>query len=165
MGTMAWPSLHIVNLERALDDLEHLVDAPPHDQPDEISRAMARFLVVRTCGFIEQVIEESCRAYMISKATPAVARFGSSWLGRGMNPSPERMIALVNRFDTVWGTELEDLLKADDEFLARELAFLVDRRNKIAHGLNEGIGARKALDLKSAAVSVTDWFILRFNPS
>jgi hypothetical protein len=41
---------------------------------------------------------------------------------------------------------------------------LVDRRNQIAHGLSEGVGIRKALDLKITACEVADWFILRFNP-
>jgi hypothetical protein len=56
-------------------------------------------------------------------------------------------------------------LDANDERLARELAFLVDCRNKIAHGLNEGIGSQKALALKDVAVEIADWFVLRFNPT
>jgi len=55
-------------------------------------------------------------------------------------------------------------LEADDQRLRRELAFLVDRRNKIAHGLNEGIGTVKALALKDVASEAADWFIARFNP-
>lgn len=125
---------------------------------------MARFLVVRACGFLEQVIEECCRALATSKASPRISSFATSWLGRGFNPTPDRVVGLVRRFDSTWALELETLLGQDDELLARELSFLVDRRNKIAHGLSEGIGARKALDLVSASRAVADWFVQRFDP-
>jgi hypothetical protein len=71
----------------------------------------------------------------------------------------------VGRFNATWSNELAELLEADDELLHRELSLLLDRRNRIAHGLNEGITGRKALDLKKTACTVADWFILRFNPS
>jgi hypothetical protein len=164
LWTGAWPSRDITNLQRALKELKQLTEHPSGDQPDEVSRALARFLVVRTCGFLEQVIEECCRALILSKASPQVAAFGASWFGRGFNPTPDRIVSLVKRFDSMWATELEEKLEADDELLSRELSFLVDRRNKIAHGLSEGLGARKALDLVAAAEELADWFIARFDP-
>jgi hypothetical protein len=160
----AWPSQDITNLQRALKELEQIVEHPATNQPDEVLRAMARFLVVRTCGFLEQVIEECCRALISSKASPQVASFGSSWFGRGFNPTPERVVYLVRRFDSSWAAEIHDLLEADDQLVARELSFLIDRRNKIAHGLPEGLGARKALDLATTAHELADWFIARFDP-
>jgi hypothetical protein len=81
-----------------------------------------------------------------------------------MNPSPERLIELVRRFDGSWSTELQERLELEDQRIARELKFLVDRRNKIAHGLSEGLGARKALDLAKIAREVADWFVLRLDP-
>jgi hypothetical protein len=56
------------------------------------------------------------------------------------------------------------LFEDNDQELKRELGLLLDRRNAIAHGLNEGLGARKALDLVTYARLVTDWFIVRFDP-
>ena len=56
------------------------------------------------------------------------------------------------------------MFDADDQRLYREVTFLVDRRNKIAHGENEGIGAAKAMRLKGVACELADWFVLRFNP-
>ncbi|MEA2232138.1 MAG: hypothetical protein QOD83_1954 [Solirubrobacteraceae bacterium] len=70
----------------------------------------------------------------------------------------------MGRFDSAWANDLVDFFEADDQRLQREIAFLVDRRNKIAHGLNEGIGPVKALALKEIACEVGDWFIARFNP-
>ena len=74
---------------------------------------------------------------------------------------PDALAILTGRFDSAWANELAEFLEADDQTLQREVAFLVDRRNKIAHGLNEGVGPVKALALKGVACDVGDWFIAR----
>lgn len=161
----SWPSREIQNLNRALGLLECLVkDQASADDPD-VASALAKFLLVRTCGHVEQIVEQCCRAYLQSKSEARVASFGENWLGRGANPRPEKLINLVQRFDVVWSQELSELLHDNDELLSRELSFLVDRRNRIAHGLNEGVGVRKALDLVAPAIEVSEWFILRFDPT
>jgi len=160
----AWPSLTITGLRRSLADVEALVNKPALGEPDEVARALARFLVVRACGYLEQVVDESCGAYITSKSSPQVARHGRSWLGRGANPTPDGLVALVRRFDSSWADDLKKLFEADDPRLHREISLLVDRRNKIAHGLGEGLGARKALDLVSLTLQVADWFVSRFDP-
>ena len=91
--------------------------------------------------------------------------YARTWLERTRNPTFENLTDLVGRFDATWCAEFEQLLSDDDERLKREWAFLVDRRNRIAHGLNEGITRDKALMLKDVVVEVADWFILRFNPA
>jgi hypothetical protein len=138
---------------------------PERGQSDEVTRALARFLVVRACGYLEQVSEESCKSFIHSKTIPQVSAYGASWLGRGANPHPENLVQLVERFDATWSDELELLLRDDDELLWREISLLVDRRNKISHGLSEGIGARKALDLAAYATTVANWFLNRFDPT
>lgn len=70
----------------------------------------------------------------------------------------------MGRFDDAWADELNDLLNDNDEYLKRELEFLVDRRNKIAHGLSEGITVRKAIILFDAAQDISDWFVAQFRP-
>lgn len=164
MWEAAWPSLQIVNLGKSLVALEALVQDPEHNRPDEVSAALARFLVVRTCGYLEQVVEECCRSLVASKSAPTVSSFANSWLGRGANPAPDKLVSLVDRFSSTWSGELNALLDNDDQRLRREIALLVDRRNKIAHGLSEGITTRKALDLLRPAREVADWFILRLDP-
>ncbi len=164
MWTDPWPSLALVQLENGLSDIASLVGHPSPNQPDEVTRALSRFLLVRTCGYLEQVVEQCCLAYVTSKASPRVASFGGSWLGRGANPSPERLVELVRRFDSEWADELKELFDAEDQLLHREISFLVDRRNKIAHGLGEGIGARKALDLGTYAGVAADSFNRRYDP-
>ena len=138
---------------------------PPAAQVDEVTRALSRFLVVRTCGYLEQVVEECSSAFISSRSAPQVSSFATSWYsGKGLNPTAERLITLLGRFDGVWAKELEDLLDDDDHRLKSELNLLVDRRNKIAHGLGEGIGSVKALELLGIARDIADWFILRLDP-
>lgn len=125
---------------------------------------LSRLLVVRSCGYVEQTLVEVARGYIAGRSGGPPRSFAHSWLERGPNPTPDALVVMTNRFDAAWAADLQDFLGADDERLARELAFLVDRRNRIAHGLNEGIGVRKALDLKDVATEVADWLIARFNP-
>lgn len=165
MWSQSWPTIAMANMERSLVELAGLIERPPRDQSDEVSAAMARFLVIRSCGYLEQVVAECCRAYLTSKSEGRVSSFASSHLRRGMNPAPEKLAELVRRFDPNWARELEELLKEEDDLLQRELAMLVDKRNKIAHGVSEGIGARKALDLYNVAREIADWFILRIAPT
>lgn len=44
------------------------------------------------------------------------------------------------------------------------MSWLIDRRNKIAHGESVNIGARKALDLVDDTRIVCDWFIRNLDP-
>ena len=157
-----WPSRVLDDLSQSIRNLEILVQGQDPSEP--VSAELSRYLVIRTCGYLEQAVQESCRSYLKSKSDPRSAAFGESWLGRGANPRPESLINLVQKFDKTWGDELDALLSEDDELLKRELEFLVDKRNIISHGLNQGVGQRKALDLVPCARRVTTWFIDRFDP-
>lgn len=169
MPRKSWPPWSILSLETRLDLLAEAVRQPPVRQPndrddDQIQIWLTRFLVVRTCGYLEQVVQESVISHLHSTAGGTVKSFALSWMAKSRNPSPDNLLDIVGRFDGSWRIELQELLDADDRFLYRELAMLVQRRHQIAHGLNEGIGPRKALDLVTVAKTLADWFIRRFNP-
>ena len=158
----AWPSQDMQNLERSLQDVARLVRSRTRLGQTR-QGALSRFLVIRACGFLEQILVECSRAYFLSKSEERVYSFGVSWLGRGMNPSTERLISFANRLGPARASELREMLDADDQHLSSELSLLVDRRNKIAHGLSQGIGARKALDLATAVIITANWFISLFD--
>ena len=160
----AWPSLTLLHLRQAFDRDVALVRRPSRDSGEDEHAALARFLVVRACGYLEQVSEESCKAYIASKSSPQVAAYGNSWFGRGANPTPANLVSLVQRFDPGWADDLQALFDADDGVLSREIYFLVDRRNKIAHGVSESTGAGKALGLAEHSQTVAEWFLVRFDP-
>ncbi len=160
-----WPPLLVANLKSNLDSLAMLVDRPPgHLDDPEIQPWLCRILVVRSCGYLEQVTVEVCRSYVAQKSGGLVRTFAQSWLERSRNPTPVNLEELVGRFDAIICDEFKVMLDADDGRLRREVAFLVDRRNKIAHGISESVNRSKALQLKGIAYELADWFILRFNP-
>lgn len=107
---------------------------------------------------------EVCRAYVAQKSGGLVRAFAHSWLERSRNPTVVNLEELVGRFDAMLCDEFKALLDADDGYLRQELGFMVDRRNKIAHGLSESVNRSKAIQLKGVACDLADWFILRFNP-
>lgn len=164
LATMHWPPREVGLLRNRLDELADIVRAPDENLPRDVRDWLARLLVIRASGFLEQSTIIVCREYVASRSGGPVNSFARSWLERSGNPSPEALQRLAARFDGLWARELAEILDADDEQLRRELDFLVDRRNKIAHGFNENVGVTKALALKEVACSVSDWFVARFNP-
>jgi hypothetical protein len=158
-----WPPWEIESLRQKLEDLSAIVESPKGLDPDVLAW-MSRMLVVRSSGFVEQTAKEVCRAHVQNRAGGPVRAFALSWLEWSKNPSPENLCELVGRFDKSYLDELMDLLEKDDQRIRRELALMVDRRNRIAHGLNEGINRDKAIALKAVALELSDWLILRFNP-
>ena len=159
-----WPSLTIQNLDRGLGRVAELVEHPASDEPDQVTQALARFLVVRTCGHLERTVQECFRSYVENKSFGRVRFFSQSWLSRVNNPEPERLLELVGRFDNPLQDDLRRLFEDNDFELKREISLLIEKRNAIAHGENEGIGSRKALDLLRYSRVLTDWFILNFDP-
>lgn len=91
--------------------------------------------------------------------------FAHSGVERGKNPSAENLIQLLGRFDQSLSDEFEAFIGEEDELIRRELGFMVDRRNKIAHGLNEGLNSERAVALSEVAERVADWFVLKLNPA
>jgi len=131
----------------------------------EVAPFLARFLVIRSSGYLEQTVFEVARGYVNGKSGGLVRSFAHSWLEKTRNPTADNLRQLVGRFDQSLREEFDDLMSDDDERLSRELAFLIDRRNQIAHGLSEGINRGKALALKEVATDLADWFILKYNPA
>ena len=161
---VSWPPHAVTSLRSNLATLTEITSDPDKELEPEVRSWLARLLVIRAAGFIEQCVAECCREHVNQRSGGMVRSFAHSWLERSKNPSPENLAELLGRFDQSLREEFEEFLHGDDESLYRDLAFLVDRRNKIAHGLNEGLGPHRALELADAASRLVDWFILRLNP-
>jgi hypothetical protein len=161
---LRWPPVEVEALRARLDELEAIVRTPSPELSQEARDWLARLLVVRSCGFVEQVVVSVARGYVHGSSGGRVRAFSESWLQQSRLPTPEALSEIAGRFDGSWADELLLVLLENDEHLHREMYFLVDRRNKIAHGLSEGVGTVKALALKEVACVVADWFVLRFNP-
>jgi len=157
-----WPPRELRLLERRLNELELLV-REDRSMSSDVRDWLARLLVVRSCGYLEQVVLAVQREYVEQKSGGLVKTFAHSWLERSRNPRPDVLLGTVGRFSARLEYELEEFLRDTNTTLWSDLAFLVDRRNKIAHGENESVGPARALQLKGTAVDVADWFIRRLN--
>lgn len=162
-----WPPLGVLRLRQALDEVCKLVKYPEYDLDKnlEVHQALCRFLVVRSCGYLETSTVEICRAYVQAKSGGPVRSFAHSWLERSGNPRTEYLGKLIGRFDPTMAKEFKQFIMDEDGRIRREIDFLVDRRNKIAHGQSEGINQTRAIQLKEISCEVADWFVLRFNPN
>lgn len=159
-----WPPKGLALIEGGLDQLAVAI-------ADDTSRGideqvwLTRFYVVRACGYLEQVVKETVTAHIEARAGGTVRTFALSWLTRSRTPSPENLCEVLGRLDGNMRHDLEDYLDAEDGHVRRELSLLVHRRHHIAHGLNEGLGTKKALELGQLAKDLADWFIRVLNPS
>ncbi|MEU9801728.1 HEPN domain-containing protein [Streptomyces sp. NPDC051000] len=160
----SWPPRNVVVLRQSIEPLAEWVRNPPSQRTDDEKIWLVRFFVVRTCGYLEQVVFECARAYIDGKSGGPVRVFSQSWITRTRNPSPDNILSLAGRFGGDFEARLRDLLDADDQRLNRELSLLVNRRHQIAHGLNEGLTGTKAVALYECAIEVADWFLENLNP-
>lgn len=163
MTNAVWPPKGLALIERGLDQLaEAIADDSTRSLDEQVW--LTRFYVVRACGYLEQVVHETVTAHIQDRAGGTVRTFALSWLTRSRAPSPENLCEMLGRLDGNMRNNLEDYLDAEDGHVRRELSLLVHRRHHIAHGLNEGLGTRKAIELGVLARDLADWFILTLNP-
>jgi hypothetical protein len=161
----AWPP-HEVRLSRSrLVELVALVRAFDGSDASDAHAALARFLAIRSCGHIEFTFDECISQFANAKSHPMIAAHVRGGLFRGTNPRPQSLIDRTRKLSSEWANELESYLHDGDKLVWRELSFLVDRRNSISHGQNEGLGVRKSLDLANIALDVGDWITSMINPT
>lgn len=159
-----WPPRQLQLLEKQLDMLAAAVDAAgDRDVDDQIW--LTRFLVVRTCGYLEQVVHQTVTEHVWSGSGGTARSFAISWLERSKNPSLEYLFRTVGRIDQKLREDLEEFLDEDNGRLREQVGLLVGRRNSIAHGHNEGMSSRNALQLVVDAKDVAAWFILNLEPN
>jgi hypothetical protein len=142
-----------------------VVDGLDSETSDDVQAALARFLAVRSCGHVEFTFDECLAQYAAAKAHPSVASYVREGLFTGRNPRPDALTQRLRRLNPEWADELDAYFGERDGERTRELSLLVDRRNGISHGQNEGLGVRKALDLAAVAVDIADWVMLRLDPT
>lgn len=164
----SWPPFAVTSSRQKLSDLRsHLdnpLDASGKTLPPEIIGWLGRLLIVRACGHLEQVVSACTRGYIESKSGGPVRVFSLSWAERSRNPNRSNLEKLLGRFDDGWCVEFQCLLEGEDERLHRALTSAVDKRNRIAHGENEGANRDQALQLCSAVSEIADWWSHKFNP-
>jgi len=159
----AWPTHVLAESRRRLGELSQELHSLTHHS-SEVEQALSRFLVIRSCGHIEFTFEESFCSFAEARSSPSIAAYIRSGFFKGANPRPERLVTTLKRLDPVIAADVEIFLQADDQERSRDLQFLIDRRNKIAHGQSENVGRRRALELASVAIDLGDLFVQQLDP-
>ncbi|WP_131810809.1 HEPN domain-containing protein [Mycobacterium intracellulare] len=162
--TVSWPPRSISSLEHQLDALTETVRRPPDERTDDERVWLTRFLLLRAVGFLEQVVNECVREHVQIGSWGTVRSFSTSFLDRSLNPSVDNLLTLLGRLDANLRDEFDTWINEDDQAILRGLSAAVALRHRIAHGLNEGIGEKRALEHVSTLKDVADWFIRKLNP-
>ena len=160
----SWPTQEMDTSRKRLMGLRKLLDELPRDCAEDVGAELSRFLVIRSVGYIEHTFDNCVASFAESKSHPTVANFVRESLFKGRNPSPEKMVSRLQILDTNWESKLQNYLDADDKRVHRELTYMVDRRNKIAHGINETVNRRKSLDLADIALDLGEFLIKLIDP-
>lgn len=158
-----WPSTPVISSRRNLESLRDKLSSL--EMEDTAVPELSRFLTVRSCGHIEFCLEQAILDSFEPRMETAVMNFLRSSFFKGRNPKPDRIEKLLSSFSTEWGEQISQFFAKDDEFYRRELEFLVDRRNKIAHGQSEGIGRAKAIQLCTCSLEITSELIRILQPA
>src|SRR4051794_21675215 len=97
MMHQVWPPRQVTSLHNSLEALVAVVDDPNKELSPESRAWLARLLVIRASGYLEQVIVECLRGHVNKKSGGLVRSFANSWLERSRNPSPTNILELVGR--------------------------------------------------------------------
>lgn len=160
----SWPSHALTQSRERLVELRNTVNELPSTTPSATEGALSRFLVVRACGHIEFTFDEAFCSFAESKSSPAIASFVRSQFFRGSNPSAERLSQTLRKLDETRAERFTAFVEDHDGELQRELSFLLDRRNKIAHGQSESVGRVKAIALSNVSLRLADWLLDELDP-
>lgn len=164
MAGLTWPPSELAKLERGLIELADSVRTRPAHRTDDEQIWLTRLLVVRSCGYAEQVLYQCAIRHLEWRSGGTARSYALSWLERSINPSIDNIVRTLGRFDATLADEFDQLCDHNNGELRNDLSALVSRRHGIAHGLNEGMGSQRALALCDVARFVADWLILKLNP-
>lgn len=112
-----------------LDDLFVKVTSLSGDV--ELQSHWARYLCIRTSGFIETSVRAIYGEYAKNKSHPHIANFVQSKLGSFQNPTMKKILELTHSFDPVWAENLKNDTQGE---LKDAIDSIVNNRNSIAHG-------------------------------
>lgn len=162
--SLRWPPPDLLYLEKSLDELADSVRERPDYRSVDEQVWLVRFLVVRSCGYLEQVLHRCAMGHLQELSYGTARSYSLSWLGRSINPSVENIRTTLGRFDAGFVEEFESMLTEGSGELSNDLGALITKRHAIAHGESDGLGDRRALDLYEMSKKLADWMIRRLCP-
>jgi hypothetical protein len=134
------------------------------DAPDELVRALARYLTVRAVGYIEAVRDDLADLFAAAAGNPRLHRRVTQHLRMGLGVTPDQLLTFVGSFDPAWRQSLESLLDENDQELRSQLGAMVAARKKIAHGDGEQVTTGRALAWTDSAERIGKHLGSLFDP-
>ena len=142
---------------RLEDTFRRVSQIPPTDM--EVLADFARYLCVLVSGFIEVAVSELASEYCTKRSSPQVARYTARQLQRFQNINSQRLIELVDAFESKWREDLEAFLQGGRK---DAIDAVVSLRNRVAHGDQVTITYRAIADYFVAVKEVVDFLVRRF---
>lgn len=125
--------IRIYSQQKKLDDLYTLVE---NIKEDELKALMAKFLCVRTSGFLESSLRNLINEYLYGTSPKPVESFVNCKIKRETNLKYDRLITILETFNRDWAIKLSKEITDDQK---EALNTIVSNRNNIAHGENDNI--------------------------
>ncbi|NMM23998.1 MAG: hypothetical protein HHJ11_10945 [Phycicoccus sp.] len=132
---------------------------------DDLSLHLARYLVVRSAGFVEWIRDSNAREYVGAHSRPEVATRAGHDLFKGQGVTSDQLKTFMGTFSSAWTAEIGECLAANFEkqgSLASEIGTLVKSRKSIAHGDGDVVSPSRALELCRASVAIATWIAEHF---
>lgn len=152
--------------QRALDlkEVQKCLRELDNDAPDAVSRALARYLTVRSVGYIEAVRDDLADLYASAAGHPRLHKRVTHHLRGGFGATPEQLLTFVGSFDKDWRSMLAGILDKDDQALRNQLGAMVAARKKIAHGDGDQVTSGRALAWADVALKLGSELSKLFDP-
>lgn len=122
--------------------VEKIVVAASKKQLDEeVVSNYCKLGAVLVCGAVERSIEILIDERVSQRSAPQVGPFLKNYFKRGTNYTADEIRALLYKFDTTWGADFEELIRANER-LKTSLSSCYAIRNSVAHGGTQSLGPR-----------------------
>lgn len=141
-------------LARQLQELEALIERSDEACGDsiEMRSEWAKYLCVRSAGFLEIGLREIFSSFVRDTSHEAVGRFAVGQLKRISNPKAGRFVEVARAFKKKWSEELEEFVTDDGRDDA--INSIMVNRHKIAHGEDSGITMMRVKEYLKKSVEV-----------
>lgn len=123
-----------IELERK--KLDKLFEKVQLTEDEEIQAYLAKFLCVRTSGFLESSIKNLVTEYLEGAVPKSVQKFILHEIKNLSNLTYERIISFLAKFNAEWCLEFENSMTEQKK---SSLGAVVANRHLIAHGGNDNI--------------------------
>lgn len=105
---------------------------------------LTKYALVKTSGTMELCFKTLVTDCVGSRENARVVRYlDETFTSRGINPKIGTMVDYLKKFDDRWPKELDAQIKAKDTQIFSSVRYLVDERNKHAHGKDTRIGLQE----------------------